>query len=384
MIYLILPSGSSHGWGICGKYLVKELSELTSVKYVTEEFTLSDIGDEIEYSSLRTHLIGPDEVARISKGEQKKVEHPVLQAISNHQLTPWLVNLRGSITCGYTFFEVSHLAPQFVQNGKDHYDIIAAGSSWCKEVLSRHGLQNVTTIIQGIDPQLFNPSSNEKQFFKNHFVIFSGGKFEYRKGQDIVIKACKVMQDRHSDVILVNSWYNIWPDSMKSMALSPYVTIDIQPGDYLQMMNKIISDNGLDMHRVLTLLPRPNAQMARIYKNTDIGLFPNRCEGGTNLVLMEYMACGKPVIASYTSGHKDILTQNNSIPIRRMKPLNIPIGDATHSIWDDPNLEETIAHLEQAYQNRGNLLSIGRQAGEDLSKQTWKKMGEKFYALLTL
>ncbi|MBA4368090.1 MAG: hypothetical protein C0403_10695 [Desulfobacterium sp.] len=131
------------------------------------------------------------------------------------------------------------------------------------------------------------------------------------------------------------------------------------------------------------MLPRPNAQMARIYKNTDIGLFPNRCEGGTNLVLMEYMACGKPVIASFSSGHKDILTQNNSIPIRRMKPMDIPMGDSTHSIWDDPDLEETITHLELAYQNRGSLLPIGRQAGEDLSKLTWKKMGEKFYTLLT-
>jgi glycosyltransferase involved in cell wall biosynthesis len=168
------------------------------------------------------------------------------------------------------------------------------------------------------------------------------------------------------------------------MALSQHIALNIQSGDYLQMMNRIISDNGLDMNRVVTLLPRPNAQMARIYKNTDIGLFPNRCEGGTNLVLMEYMACGKPVIASYSSGHKDILSQNNSIPIRRMKPIDIPIGDATHSIWDDPDLEETIAHLEQAYQNRGDILPIGRRAGEDLSEQTWKKMGEKFYSLLTL
>jgi len=42
--------------------------------------------------------------------------------------------------------------------------------------------------------------------------------------------------------------------------------------------------------------------MARVYRNSDVGLFPNRCEGGANLVLMEYMACGKPVVTVDTTG----------------------------------------------------------------------------------
>ena len=34
MIYLALPIGSSHGWGICGKNLGRELLQLTPVRYV--------------------------------------------------------------------------------------------------------------------------------------------------------------------------------------------------------------------------------------------------------------------------------------------------------------------------------------------------------------
>jgi hypothetical protein len=33
--YLILPFGNNFGWGICGQQLVKELSRLAPVRYLT-------------------------------------------------------------------------------------------------------------------------------------------------------------------------------------------------------------------------------------------------------------------------------------------------------------------------------------------------------------
>ena len=49
MIYLILPCGSNFGWGICGKYLVKELCDLSEATLLTKKFDVGDIGDELEY-----------------------------------------------------------------------------------------------------------------------------------------------------------------------------------------------------------------------------------------------------------------------------------------------------------------------------------------------
>jgi glycosyltransferase involved in cell wall biosynthesis len=306
----------------------------------------------------------------------------VLKAITGESLQPWLSDLKGNFTAGYTFFEMNVLSPASIQNGKDNFDIIVTGSTWCEEVLRKHGLNKATTIIQGIDPQLFNPTHAEKELFKDLFVVFSGGKFELRKGQDIVIKAYKILQDRHPDVMLVNAWYNPWTFSMQTMASSPYIKCNITETDYLKAINNILLANGIDLNRAINVLPRQNAQMARLYKNTDVGLFPNRCEGGTNLVLMEYMACGKPVIASFSSGHKDILNPSNSILIRNIKPLNITSKGALQAAWDDPDLDETIAHLEIAYQNRDNLRLIGQQAGLDMAHLTWKKTAQAFYNLL--
>jgi glycosyltransferase involved in cell wall biosynthesis len=218
--------------------------------------------------------------------------------------------------------------------------------------------------------------------FKDRFVVFSGGKFEFRKGQDIVIRAYKVLQDRHPDVMLVNAWYNPWPFSMKTMETSPYISCKITETDYLKAINNILYANGIDLNRIINVLPRQNAQMARLYKNTDVGLFPNRCEGGTNLVLMEYMACGKPVIATFSSGHKDIIDPSNSISIKKMKPLNISSEGVLQAVWDDPDLDETVSHLEAAYQNPDTLKFIGEKAGADLAEITWKKTGAAFHRLL--
>ena len=383
MIYLILPRGNNYGWGVCGIYLVKEISAITQVKYITEEFGVGDIGDELDFYFLKSKLIGEAEDKEIKDGVIKQVDYPILQAMNNPTLLPWGADLNGTFKVGYTFFEENILPQEYIQNGKENFDIVVAGSKWCEEVLRSYGLDNVTTIIQGTDPQIFNSFHPEKELFRNQFVVFSGGKFELRKGQDIVIRAYKVLQDRHKDVVLVNSWFNPWAHSMKTMAASPHIKFDITSGDYVTIMNKILQDNGIDLERVITLVPRPNALMARIYKNTDIGLFPNRCEGGTNLVLMEYMACGKPVIASYSSGHKDVINKDNSIMIKNMESLSINDGSGTRiSTWDDPDLDETVEHLEWAYQNRDELRSYGLQAGNDLKELTWKRCAEEFVEIL--
>ncbi|MBC8553781.1 MAG: glycosyltransferase family 4 protein [Candidatus Brocadiales bacterium] len=382
MIYLILPRGKNFGWGVCGKYLVKEMSDIADVKYITENFGVEDIGDEYEFHFLKSKLLDDAEASVINGDVNRRVEGPILQAIANQSLMPWGPEINGSFKAGYTFFEENILRQEYIQNGRDNFDVVVTGSKWCEEVLRNHGLDNVATVIQGVDQQIFNTYHSEKEIFKDKFVIFSGGKFEIRKGQDIVIKAYKVLQDRHKDVMLVNAWFNMWGDSMNTMAASPHIKYEVKSKDYATAMHSILQDNGLDTGRIVTLLPRSNTMMAKIYKNTDLGLFTNRCEGGTNLVLMEYMACGKPVIASFNSGHRDVINKDNSIMINNMKPIDINTNGNRIAIWDDPDLDETVSHLEWAYQHRDELKSYGTQAGNDMKELTWKKSAEQFVDII--
>ena len=56
-------------------------------------------------------------------------------------------------------------------------------------------------------------------------LIFSGGKFEFRKGQDLVVRAVKVLQERHRDVALVAAWHNYHAKAHQTMTASPYVRL---------------------------------------------------------------------------------------------------------------------------------------------------------------
>jgi len=382
MIYNALPVGSYHGWGVCGKYIVKELSKITEVRLITQDFDFNDIGDEFDYRLLKSKLIFANEYNLIQSGGLVNVNFPVLQCITGVTMEPTFPNLKGSVNIGYTFFEDNLLIQAYIENGKRYFDTVVAGSTWCEEVLRGYGLENVKTIIQGIDPTIFNPVYSEKEYFQDKFVIFSGGKFEFRKGQDIVIAAYKILQDKYKDVMLINSWCNHWEFSFNTMMASHYIKFEPVSGDYITMMNSLLHDNGIDLDRVITLPPYPNIMMTRIYRNSDIGLFPNRCEGGTNLVLMEYMACGKPVIASYNSGHKDILTDKNSIKLEKMRAITFSDSESDKAIWEEPDIDETISKLEWAYNNRDSLKKIGKQAGEDLSRLTWQSTAQEFYGVL--
>lgn len=383
MIFTVLPTGSFHGWGVCGKYIVKELSRLDEIRLLTEGLEFQNIQDELDYRLLRSVLVNEEDAAAIRNGAVTNLPWPLLQNIVDKTLRPAIPGLRGTRTVGYTFFEDNILAPSFIETGKRCYDLLVAGSSWCEDVLRRHGLTNVSTIIQGVDPTIFNATHAEKEYLQDRFVIFSGGKFELRKGQDLVLKTFKVLHDRYPDVMLITSWYNHWAASMQTMCASPHIRFTPESGDYQSLMRKTLVDNGINPDRVITLPPYPNIMMTRIYRNTDIGLFPNRCEGGTNLVLMEYMACGKPVVASYNSGHKDVLSTGNSLMLTQMRSLSISANGQAVAVWEEPNPDEIVANLDWAYHHREEVRSIGARAAHDMGELTWGRTARMFLSALS-
>jgi glycosyltransferase involved in cell wall biosynthesis len=199
------------------------------------------------------------------------------------------------------------------------------------------------------------------------------------------LRALKVFQERHSDVWLVNCWYNMWEPSVRMMESSQLVRFRFDPEqDWNENMLRTYVQNGLDPARIVTCNLVPNEQLRKLYAQTDIGIFPNRCEGGTNLVMMEYMACGKPVIASNTSGHKDILTPENALCLNALRDLTVvdPNGE-TVCRWQEPSLDELLDQLEYAYQHRAAIADIGRRAGEALKKYTWQHAAQRLVGFIS-
>ena len=376
MLTLALPLGNTFGWGICGKYLARELAKLSQVRLVASPFELQDIGNEFEYIELLR--IAADRESALSSA----ADGPVLQAITGAELLPMAPDIRGKRNAGYAFIENSNLPQASLDNARAHFDLVVAGSTWCQEVLRAHGMEQTAVVFQGVDQAIFNMYENRKAFFGERFVVFSGGKFELRKGQDIVMRAFRVLQERHDDVLLVNAWFNHWEGSIRSMAASPHIDFDYQGGDHCAAINRLLSENGINLRNVVTLPAKPQIAMAQIYKNSDCGLFPNRCEGGTNMALMEYMACGKPAIVSNSSGHRDMANDGNAMLLKRLRPLTLSVGGQA-TVWDEPSLDEAIEALEWAYQHREALDDIGEAAGWSMQAHSWAAAAAQFHALLT-
>ena len=382
MIHLVLPYGTGHGWGVCGMNLVVELARLAPVRHLVHDLSPAEVGDELWWHALRPHRTSADVWARYAAGELPRVDGPLLTAVGNHELRPIGPPLAGRPTIGYTFFE-EYPPDEAIAFARDHYDVLVAGSRWGEEALRERGLERVATVVQGVDPALFNPAGAEKRLFPDRFMVFSGGKMELRKGQDLVIRAVAVLQQRHPDVWLVTAWSNPWRSTLDTMASAPGLRWPAPfTGTQEDLVRRLLAANGADPERAIVLPARPNALMPAVYKRCDLGLFPNRCEGGTNLVLMEHMACGRPAIATDATGHRDVLLDGAAIPLRGGQEAVIVRDGREIARWHEPDLDEVVERLEWAYGHRDELAAIGRRAGEAMAVFTWRRAAEAFLALL--
>ncbi|MFN3077511.1 MAG: hypothetical protein ABT940_11635, partial [Alphaproteobacteria bacterium] len=113
--------------------------------------------------------------------------------------------LKGDRVLGVIFFEDTRLGAPEKKRAKE-YERIIAGSTWNGQVLKGAGIPNVDVVLQGVDRTLFHPAPRA-DLFKDRFVVFSGGKLEYRKGQDLVLRGFKIFHARHPEAVLVTAWH---------------------------------------------------------------------------------------------------------------------------------------------------------------------------------
>ena len=82
--------------------------------------------------------------------------------------------------------------------------------------MKRQGIERSRLVHQGVDTALFNPEPVPR-FLKRSFVIFSGGKLENRKGQDIVIAAFRLLLQKYPDALLIAAWGNVGHVGLKQL-----------------------------------------------------------------------------------------------------------------------------------------------------------------------
>jgi glycosyltransferase involved in cell wall biosynthesis len=193
----------------------------------------------------------------------------------------------------------------------------------------------------------------------------------------------KVFMERHRDAWLSCSWTNQWPFSLATMAASPYIVYRHDETDFLTLPQRTILANGLDPARVMAHPLVDNSGMREIFAASHLGLFPNRCEGGNNMVMCEYMACSRTVIASDNSGHADIINADIAYPLSRYRPMVVGFRGPKTAVWEEPVLEEVIERLEDAYRHREDLTRKGALAAADMERLSWEGAARQFHYIAT-
>ncbi|MBI4660315.1 MAG: glycosyltransferase family 4 protein [Verrucomicrobia bacterium] len=300
---------------------------------------------------------------------------PVVQGLGNRlaYITPGgAERVKGSTNFAIAFFEDSHLGDGAVERSK-HFDLILAGSKWNERVLRRNGIANVEAWWQGVDLSIFKPT-RRLQGPKPRFLVFSGGKLEYRKGQDIVVAAFREFHKRHADAVLVTAWQNPLPTTMTTIHAGGHVR-GFPPVDPQGRADVVgwLEANGIPQGACQDVGRLPNRRMSEVYAQADVAVFPNRCEGGTNLVAMECMACAAPTILSANTGHLDLLDEKHCYPLLK-QTASAPVTPVRGTEgWGESDVAEIVEVLERVYTNRQEANERGKAAARFMEDWSWTK-----------
>ena len=340
-IGIIWQLSDHHGWGVFGTSLALEL--IKNGPCPPQLFCPPSFIDPVpETATALAPFIAELDDLDIDCGDFDTTT--ILHSLGNQFTSgPLSETIHGRKNIAFTFFERMDFDTEALNRAR-HWDRIITGSSWCRELCIEAGLNDVRFVSQGIDSDRFCPGASVG-VPSNRFVIYSAGKLEYRKGQDIVLAAFRRFQQRHPDSLLITVWQNPWGQTVRDMAQSQFASA---PPTFDRENNVQITkwalENGIPEGSFIDLGWIANARLPSILREADVALFPNRCEGGTNLAAMEAMATGVACILSANSGHLDLIEGDNCYPLSKQTPdLIDPVFR-----WQS-DIDEIDDRLEKAY-----------------------------------
>ncbi len=373
------------GWGVYGLNLLRHWSAVAgSPAYTLSQVHLESLAgmDPLALRAIAQKLVDSDQLRlrRTADAAAGPFDGVLLHSLGNRfsgSRLPAQGGQTGRATAGVIFFEDTIL-PDAAAIARQ-YDLLVAGSSWCEQVLRGNGVANVTTVIQGVDPALFHPAPRAGSL-AGRFTVFSGGKLEIRKAQDLVLLAFRAFAQRHPDATLVASWHSPWPitaltvnanTSMAPLALTREGRLD--PAAWA-------AANGLREDQFIDLGMVPNHLMARVIREMDVAVFPNRCEGGTNLVAMECMACGVPTIVADNTGQRDLVA--TGAPFALTHQGSVALDNVGTDGWGESDVDEIVAALEHVYDCREDAACRALAGARAMADWNWRAQVGRLHQVL--
>lgn len=200
----------------------------------------------------------------------------------------------------FRYFPLRNLITRYFLN--EYPDRVIAVSQELKSLLNINGVRCDDFIHHGIGLNDFQVGPEEVGGLKDKFnladkkIIFFGGRLNYAKGIEHLIKSVKLLAERREDILLLIA------GQANDDVLNLIKKLDLK--------EKILITGWLE-----------NKDLLCAYALAEMVVFPSLCFDTFGLMNLEAMAMKKPVIASCFGGPKEIVNDGETGYV--INPLNI-------------------------------------------------------------
>jgi glycosyltransferase involved in cell wall biosynthesis len=372
-IFLNWQLGDNFGWGLVGLNLFFQWANDPDVRplmgrpITRETLGLCDplrVARATQAIEVSNRLLAD---VRVSSDGKRHVPGTVIDALGNELQAS---DCFGERNVGRCIFEDTNLKD--ARDALSKYDALLVASRWNADLVEGATGRQPKVVHEGVDTALFCPGPRSGLMEEDKFYVFSGGKVEFRKGQDLALLAFKIFSQVRKGCMLVTAWQSIWPHLAAGFKGKLAHPVELNDRGTLDIA-RWASQNGIDPRQVIDIGLVPNALMPGILREMDVALQPSRAEACSSLPVKEAMACGIPVIAAFNTGMQDLLTDDNSMILKKQTPIGGARASSTVG-WGESDIDEIVAALEYAYDHWERAREIGLRSRDWLIEhgRTWQ------------
>jgi glycosyltransferase involved in cell wall biosynthesis len=253
---------------------------------------------------------------------------------------------------GYTMLETTGIPREWARqcNGVDEIWVPTPFNAW---TFRRSGVTRPIHVMPLglIDTNYFNPriTGYPIEGVYTFLSIFEWGE---RKAPEVLIRAFNKAFRSAEPVVLICKFVNSDPG--------------VNPRDAIRAL-------GLDSEGGRVLLSEnervPYYQLPQLYRSADCFVLPTRGEGW-GMPILEAMACGLPVIASYWSAQQHFMNDANSYPLQvALVPAEAKCPYYAGFKWADPDEGHLVQLLRYVYEHQDEARDKGRRAAQEVSEK---------------
>ncbi|MAR66590.1 MAG: hypothetical protein CL833_04990 [Crocinitomicaceae bacterium] len=260
---------------------------------------------------------------------------------------------------GFPIFELEEFNP-VEKHSLAYPDFLFTCSEWGRNVICKndHSRWKTTHVVPlGYDNGVFKPVSLPPE---DTTVFGNFGKFEIRKGHDVLIKAFNKAFEKEDNVKLIMMPHNFFLNQEETNHwLKMYYQSKL--GDKIEFVNRVKTQ-----------------QMAyNIMSNIHCGVFPARAEGW-NLEALELLAIGRHLIITNCTGHTEFCNSSNSKLIEMESGTESAFdgkffhGQGSWRSITENEIDQMVEHMREVHKlHQNGLLKINQTGIDSVQKFTW-------------